>query len=89
MEITTISELIDKLITINIKLYNVLDKSAELDKKPIKDNGVLNEISALSGENIRLVKNRSALKTAIDSKINEAIKNGKIDILDEVKRYGS
>jgi hypothetical protein len=88
MEITTISELIDKLITINIKLYNVLDKSAELDKKATKDQKILEEIARLSGENIRLVKNRSALKSAIDSKVKEAIKTGNVDVLDEVKKYG-
>ena len=68
MEITTLSELIDKLITINIKLYNVLDKSAAMDKIQNKSMQDLEEIARLSGENIRLVKNRSALKSAIDEK---------------------
>ena len=41
----------------------------------------------LSGENIRLVKQRSNLKSAIDKKLNIAIKNGGTEILDEVKNY--
>ena len=32
-ELITFSELIDKLTVINIKLFNLLEKTAELDKK--------------------------------------------------------
>ena len=87
LELITFSELLDKLMTINIKLYNLLDKTAELDKVKKKKPDQINLIVKLSGENIRLVKQRSALKSAIDKKLNMAIQNGGSEILDEVKKY--
>jgi hypothetical protein len=83
----TFSELIDKLTVINIKLFNLLEKTAELDKLEIKTPPDVDMIVKLSGENIRLVRQRSALKSAIDKKLNDAIKNGGTDVLDEVKNY--
>lgn len=88
VELITFSELIDKLMTINMKLFNVLDKSAALDVKENKTPQDKEEIVRLSGENIRLVKQRSSLKSAIDKKLNMAIKNGGTTVLDEVKNYG-
>ncbi len=87
LELVTISELIDKLTVINIKLFNLLEKTSELDKKTKKTEEDIALIVQLSGENIRLVKQRSKLKSAIDQKINTSIKNGGTDILDEVKNY--
>ena len=87
LELVTFSELLDKLMTINIKLFNLLDKTAELDKTEEKTQEEIDLIVKLSGENIRLVKQRSALKSAIDKKLNMAIKSGGTDILDEVKNY--
>lgn len=46
-----------------------------------------NEIVNLSGENINLIKQRSFLKSSIDKKLNNAIKNGGTQVLDEVKKY--
>lgn len=88
IELITFSELMDKLMTINMKLFNVLDKAAYLDTKDNKSQEDKDEIVRLSGENIRLVKQRSALKSAIDKKLNIAIKNGGTAVLDEVKNYG-
>ena len=87
LELVTFSELLDKLMTINIKLYNLLDKTAELDKIEEKTQEEIDLIVKLSGENIRLVKQRSALKSAIDKKLNLAIQTGGTEILDEVKNY--
>jgi hypothetical protein len=87
LELITFSELIDKLITINIKLFFLLEKTAELDKKEKKSKEEIDLIVKLSGENLRLVKQRSNLKSAIDKKLNIAIKNGNTEILDEVKNY--
>ena len=87
LELITFSELLDKLMTINIKLYNLLDKTAELDKVKKKTKEQTELIVKLSGENIRLVKQRSSLKTAIDKKLNIAIQSGGTDTLDEVKNY--
>jgi hypothetical protein len=81
------SELIDKLMVINIKLFHLLEKTSELDLKIEKTKEDIALIVQLSGENIRLVKQRSKFKSAIDSKLNTAIKDGGIDILDEVKNY--
>jgi hypothetical protein len=89
IELITFSELIDKLMTINMKLFNVLDKSATLDAKKNKTSEDKDEIVRLSGENIRLVKQRSVLKSAIDKKLNMAIKNDGTSILDEIKKYGN
>jgi len=87
LELITLSELIDKLTVINIKLFHLLDKTAELDRKTEKTAEEIALIVTLSGENIRLVKQRSNLKSAIDKKLNIAIKNGGTEILDEVKNY--
>lgn len=87
-EITTISELIDKLITINIKLYNVLEDSAKIASMKNQTDKDLIELGKLNAKNIRLVQNRSQLKTAIDLKISQAIKTGNVSVLDEVKKYG-
>ena len=86
-DIVTFSELLDKLMVINIKLFNLLEKTSELDKKEPKSKDDVDLIVNLSGENIRLVKQRSILKSAIDEKLNTAIKNGSTDVLDEVKNY--
>ena len=86
-ELITLSELIDRLSIVNIKLYHLLDKSMELDEKKNKTPEDVALIIKLSGDNIRLVKQRSALKSAIDKKINEAISRGATNILDEVKDY--
>ena len=51
IDLITFSELLDKLMTINIKLYNLLDKSAELDKISDKTPEVEKQIINLSGEN--------------------------------------
>jgi len=87
LELITFSELIDKLMTINIKLFNVLDAAAALDKIENKTEKDLLEIAKLSGENIRLIQQRSSLKSAIDKKLNISIKNKGTQILDEVKKY--
>ena len=87
-ELITFSELIDKLTVVNIKLFNLLERTAELNLKEKKTTEDIKLIVDLSGENIRLVKLRSNLKTAIDKKLNDAIRSGGTDILDEVKNYG-
>ena len=87
IELVTLSELIDKLSIINIKLFNLLDKTAELDKKVEKSKEEIDMIVKLSGENIHLATQRSNLKSAIDQKLNIAIKNGGTGVLDEVKQY--
>ena len=87
IELITFSELIDKLSVINIKLFNLLEKTAELDKKSDKSKEDIDLIVRLSGENIRLVGQRSSLKSAIDKKLNAAIKSGGTAVLDEVKNY--
>ena len=86
-ELITLSELIDKLITIDIKLYNLMDeitKFSDLKKLSIKESFTLLN---LNKDQIRLVKQRSALKSAIDTKLNNAIKSGETVVLDEVKKY--
>jgi ribosome-associated translation inhibitor RaiA len=87
IELVTFSELLDKLSVVNIKLFNLLEKTAELDKKAEKSKEDVDLIIKLSGENIHLIKQRSNLKSAIDKKLNIAIKNGGTEILDEVKNY--
>jgi len=86
-ELITISELIDRLSIVNIKLYHLLEKTTELDAKGTKSKSDIDMIVKLSGDNIRLVKQRSTLKAAIDKKINEAISRGATNVLDEVKDY--
>jgi hypothetical protein len=88
-EIVTFSELIDRLITINVKLFTLLETTSALDKKAVKTNEDIELIVRLSGDNVRLAKLRSELKTAIDIKLNEAIKDGGTKVLDEVKKYGA
>ena len=88
IELITFSELIDKLMTINIKLYNLMDeitKYSDLEKLSEKEASIL---LRLNKDQIRLVKQRSELKSAIDKKLNVAIKNGDINVSDEIKSYG-
>lgn len=87
IELITFSELIDKLTVINIKLFNLLDTTAALDRKEKKSAEDIETIIRLSGENIRLVKQRSNLKSAIDKKLDKAIREGGTGILDEIKNY--
>ena len=89
IELITFSELIDKLMIVNIKLYNCLEKSSILNDKVDKTEDDIKEIVKLSEDNIRLVKQRSAYKNAIDKKLNLAIQNGETEVLDEVKNYGN
>lgn len=84
----TFSELIDKLIIVNIKLFNVMDKTAELSKKKGKTQKDLSSIVQLCDDNINLAKKRSTLKSEIDNKLNDAIREGGTQILDECKKYG-
>jgi len=86
-ELITFSELIDKLITINIKLYMLLEKTSELDQKAEKTKEDIDLIVKLSGDNVKLATMRSNLKSAIDVKLNDAIKKGETRVLDEVKKY--
>jgi hypothetical protein len=88
-DITTFSEIIDKLITINIKLYNVMEVTGTLANKDTRTDADMNKLANLNLQNVELVKLRSKLKSAIDNKLNEAIKYGNTDILNEVKRYGN
>jgi len=87
LELVTFGELVDRLSIINIKLFNLLDKTAELDKIENKSKKDIDLIVKLSGDNIRLATQRSCLKSAIDKKLNIAIKKGGSEILDEVKSY--
>jgi hypothetical protein len=88
-DITTFSELVDKLITINIKLYNVMESTGTLANKDNRTDADMNKLANLNLQNVELVKLRSKLKSAIDNKLNEAIKSGDTDVLNEVKRYGN
>jgi hypothetical protein len=88
VELVTFSELIDKLMIVNIKLYNVLERSSILNDKLNKTEDDVAEIVKLSDDNIKLVRQRSAYKNAIDRKLNMAIKKGETEALDEVKNYG-
>jgi len=89
IELITFSELIDKLIIINIKLYNLMDeitKYSDLKKLSEKEASIL---LRLNKDQICLVKQRSELKSAIDKKLNVAIKDGNINVSNEIKNYGS
>ena len=88
LELITFSELIDKLMTINIKLFNCIDREGTLAKVSNKTSAEINEVVELSSTNVRLVQQRSKLKSAIDKKLNAAIASGETEVLDEVKKYG-
>ena len=88
IDLVTFSELVDKLMIVNIKLYILMDKIAEysaLEKLSEKEAIIL---LSLNKDQVRLVKQRSELKSAVDKKLNSAIKDGDINVLDEVKSYG-
>ena len=89
IELVTFSELIDKLMIVNIKLYVLMDKIAEysaLEKLSEKEASIL---LSLNKDQVRLVKQRSELKSAIDKKLNIVIKNGDTNVSDEIKSYGN
>jgi hypothetical protein len=80
IDLITFSELIDKLMTVNTKLFMIMDKIALPDLSE-------DELRKLNADQINLVKQRSFLKTAIDMKLNIAIKEGGTRVLNEVKKY--
>ena len=88
IELITFAELIDKLITINIKLYNIMESLADLDNKPNKTQNDLEKLAAVTNDHLKLVKQRSGVKTAIDMKLNSAIIRGETQVIQEVKKYG-
>lgn len=88
IELVTFSELVDKLITNNIKLYILMDKiTAYSDVKKLSEKDAATLLK-LNKDQISLVKQRSELKSAIDKKLNVAIKTGNINELNELKSYG-
>ena len=71
-ELITFSELIDKLITVNIKLYNLLENTSVLDRKPVKSKEPVREKST------RIRKPNSMLRDFVGNGLNEIIIGGVI-----------
>lgn len=88
IELITFAELIDKLITINIKLYNIMEALADIDNKTEKSQADLERLASITESHLKLVKQRSGVKSAIDAKLNDAIRHGETQVIQEVKKYG-
>lgn len=82
-----IGELIEKLAIANIKLFEICDKKADIAKDPSQFSKA--EMVEVMRKDIELCKQRAALKTAIDKKLNEAIITNGASVIEEVKNYGS
>lgn len=97
-ELTTLSELIDRLSIENIRLWNLKDEVMILKKE--LDSGVSKERETeinkiLAGKaiaDVDIVKKRSAVKRAIDETlvrvIQQVTKGEKVNITNEHKSYG-
>lgn len=82
----TIAEIIDKLITTNIKCFQSQDKMMEInpDSGSIED---LRRIAELSQQTQRLNKRRSHLMQALDEAVAKAIKEQAAQVYDGSKTY--
>ena len=97
-ELTTISELIDRLSIENIRLWNLKDEvmalKKELDKGVSKERELeINKILAQKAiADVDIVKKRSAVKRAIDETLVSVIKKvtnvQSVNITNEHKAYG-
>ena len=97
-ELTSLSELIDRLSIENIRLWNLKDEVMILKKE--LDSGVSKEREAeinkiLAGKaiaDVDIVKKRSAVKRAIDETlikvIQDVTKGKKVNVTNEHKSYG-
>lgn len=97
-ELTTISELIDRLSIENIRLWNLKDEvmalRKELDLGVTKERELeINKILATKAfADVDIVKKRSVVKRAIDEtlvRVIEQVKKGKkVSVTNEHKSYG-
>jgi ribosomal protein L33 len=81
-EILTFGELVDRLTITNIKLYNLKNDVMRSTDEKFKSDSCITDV--------RLVEERSKLKSAITSKLMYCIKkviNNKPELV-EVKKYG-
>src|SRR5258708_4941958 len=97
-ELSTISELIDRLSIENIRLWNLKDEVIALKKE--LDNGVSKEreleiykiLANKAIADVDIVKKRSAVKRAIDETvikvIQKVVKGQSVSITNEHKAYG-
>jgi hypothetical protein len=81
-----IGELLDKLVIVNKKLYEVCNKKADM----VKDPSLYTKMDAINllANDLELCKTRAALKNQIKQTIDDGIRNGHLDKLNEVKAYG-
>ena len=95
------SELVDRLCIENVRLWHILDDTAELkreleaaeaDGDAARRTEVLERIAKKSFENIETVKRRSAFKRAIDESlrhsIGQMVRGGDPSVCIESKSYG-
>jgi len=81
-----ISQLIEDLCILNIKLFEICNVKAKIAANP--ENFSKDECVANAAADIELCKQRAALKKAIDKAIRDAIIKGDTTVIDEVKSYG-
>lgn len=95
------SELVDRLCIENVRLWHILDDTAELKREleaaeaggdAARRTEVLERIAKKSFENIETVKRRSAFKRAIDESlrhsVGQMVRGGDANVCIESKSYG-
>lgn len=95
------SELVDRLCIENVRLWHILDDTAELkreleaaeaDGDGARRTEILEKIAKKSFENIETVKRRSAFKRAIDESlrhsVGQMVRGGDPNVCIESKSYG-
>ena len=95
------SELVDRLCIENVRLWHILDDTAELKREleaaeaegdGTKRTEILEKIAKKSFENIETVKRRSAFKRAIDESlrhsVGQMVRGGDPNVCIESKSYG-
>lgn len=78
----TISELIDKLSIVNVKLYMTKEAQSKTTEETSKE-----ELKRLIDQDLSLCRERSVLKKEINTAISNAVKTGSVAQLQEVKQY--
>lgn len=81
-----LGDLWDKLSICNTKLYNVCNAKALAVKNP--NDYTKEDLLSIMHDDIELCKKRASLKNEINRLIGQAVIEGKIEVLNEVKTYG-
>jgi len=82
-----IGQLIEELCVANIKLFFLCNMKADVNKDPGKFSK--GDLVKMNKQDIGLCKKRAQLKSRIDRELSSSIIEGRMDVVEEIKKYGS